>query len=90
MRMSTLLPLFILSLASVGASAADLAASIASDLAAAEQHIIPNTTAYITQTGASNIGLISQEARSRATSQTSASSAVATVQLPRSRGTLTL
>jgi hypothetical protein len=61
MRISKLLHLFILSLASVGASAADLAASIASDLAAAEQHIIPNTTAYITQTGASNIGLISQE-----------------------------
>jgi len=56
-----LLSFFILSLAFIGANAADLATSIAADMAAAEQHIIPNTSAYITQTGASNLGLISQE-----------------------------
>jgi hypothetical protein len=40
--------------------AADLAASMAADLAAADQHIILHPTAFITQTGDSNTGLISQ------------------------------
>jgi len=60
MQRLMLVPLLLLSQVHLGVHAADLAATIAPDLAAAEQHIIPHPAAYITQTGDSNTGLISQ------------------------------
>ena len=60
MRHWMLLPFLFLSHFHFVAHAIDLASSIAADLAAAEQHIIPHPTAYITQSGNINTGLIGQ------------------------------
>jgi hypothetical protein len=61
MQRLMLLPFLLLSQAHLGLHAADLAAAIAPDLAAAELHIISATAAYVTQTGNNNMALISQE-----------------------------